>query len=88
MEATLQLPEALARRLQELALQEGASLDGLIRMLIAEHAEIHHGTPQSNPLRQRTDIRLPLIPREETGLIQPVSGADLDDMFSHDDFAS
>ena len=33
-------------------------------------------------------IDFPLIPKEETGVIRPVTRADLDEMFALDDFAS
>jgi hypothetical protein len=91
MAVAVQLPEALAHRLQKLALEEGTSLDGLIRRLVTEHLERpktasgHQGSERSAP---RKEVRFPLIPKEETGVIFPFTGADLDEMFARDDFPS
>jgi len=87
VEATLQVPEALAHRLERLAEQEGTSLDGLLRRLISEHVERRGAVPGHRP-SPRKDVQFPLIPKEETGVIRPVTGADLDEMFAFDDLAS
>lgn len=87
MEATVHLPEVLAHRLERLAEEEGTSLDGLIRRLVAEHLErckavATHGSAS------RTNVRFPLISKEETGVISPVTGAELDEIFTREDLAS
>ncbi len=83
MPASVQLPESLAQRLEKLAEEEGTSLDGLIRLLLSEHSA---RTRQKAALRE--EIRLPLIRIEETGVILPVTGGGLDEMFAIDDFPS
>jgi len=85
MEATLQLPQALAHRLEELAEEEGTSLDGLIRRMVSEHVERRGMSAHRSAVRK--DVRFPLIPKEETGVIEPVTGADIDEIFALDDFA-
>ena len=87
MEATVQLPEALAHRLERLAEEEGTSLGGLLRRLVSEYVE-RRGAVSGHRSAPRKDIHFPLIPKEETGVIRPVTGADLDEMFALDDFAS
>ena len=83
MEATVQLPDALVNRLERLAEQEGISVPGLIQRLVAEHVQ------QAEPVASRKrDARLPLIPRERTGVVLPVTGADLDEMFAREDLTS
>jgi hypothetical protein len=80
MEATVQLPDALARRLERLAQQEGTNLPGLIQRLLTEHLEEHQVSPPGN-----RETRFPLIPRHQTGVVRPVTGADLDEMFARED---
>ncbi len=89
MEATVQLPEALAQRLESLAQEEGTSVDGLIRRLVAEHLERGH-LRSAHEVRtvSRKEVRFPLISEQETGVIFPLSGADLDEMFAREDFSS
>ena len=87
MKASVRLPEALAQRLEKLAEEEGTSLDGLIRLLVSEHAERRRGVTGHQP-GVRKEVRFPLIPIEETGVILPVTGAALDEMFALDDLAS
>jgi hypothetical protein len=87
MEATVQLPEALAHRLERLAEEEGTSLDGLLRRLVSEHVE-RRGPVSGHRSVPRKDVRFPLISKEETGVIQPVTGADIDEIFALDDIAS
>ena len=89
MEATLQLPEALAHRLESLAQEEGTSVDGLIRRLVSEHLERRQlpsgrGAVSAN----RKEVHFPLIPEKATGVILPLSGAELDEMFAREDFSS
>jgi hypothetical protein len=83
MEASVQLPDALVSRLERLAEQEGTSVPGLIQRLVAEHVE--HTDPIAS---RKRDAHLPLIPREKTGVILPVTGADLDEMFAREDLTS
>lgn len=87
MEATVQLPEALAHRLERIAEEEGTDLNGLIRRLVSEHAE-RRGAMSGHRIAPRREVSFPLISKEETGVIYPVTGADLDDMFALDDLAS
>ena len=71
--------------------EEGTSVDGLVLRLVAAHLERRKSHSALRPGHQaapRKDIRLPLIPREETGMIFPVTGADLDEMFARDNIAS
>jgi hypothetical protein len=75
--ATLQLPEALADRLLSLVSEEG-----VIEWTAA--AEAHLITT----LLPRKRLNFPLTPKEETGVISRVSGADLDEMFTRDYLAS
>ena len=87
----MQLPEVLAHRLETLAREEGTSVDGLIRRLVSEHLERRKrlsGPSAGDRSTPRKDVRFPLIPKEETGVIVPVTGADLDEMFASDDLAS
>ena len=86
MQATMQLPEPLLRRLEKLADEEGTSLDGLLRRLISEHGERYRSSSGQRVAR-RQDVNFPLIPKEKTGLIMPVTGADLDEIFALDSLA-
>jgi hypothetical protein len=86
MEATVLLPEVLVVRLEKLAEEEGTSLGGLIRRLVSEHLE--HRKPTGNHSESRKTIDLPLIPKSQTGVIMPVAGKDLDEIFACDDLAS
>jgi hypothetical protein len=83
MDATVQLPDALADRLERLAELEGISLPGLIRRVLAEHLEQH---PVPSPANGET--RFPLIPKRQTGVILPVTGTGLDKMFASEDLPS
>ena len=87
MEATVQLPEALAHRLERIAAEEGTNLSGLIRRLVSERAE-RPGAASRHRTGPRGNVSFPLIPKEETGVIHPVTGSDLDEMFALDDLAS
>lgn len=87
MEATVQLPEALAHQLEKLAEEEGTSIDGLIRRLVSEHLE-RRGSRPAHRTAPRKDALFPPIPKEETGVIRPVTGTDLDEIFALDDLAS
>jgi hypothetical protein len=87
MEATAQMPEGLAQRLERLADEEGTSVDDLIRLMLSEHAG-RRRCAFRRPPGVRKEVRFSLISLEETGVIQPVSGADLDDMSALDDLAS
>ena len=85
MEATLQLPEALAHRLEALAREEGTSLNSLLGLLVSEHVERRRLPVRSTSARK--DVRFPLIPKEVTGVIGPFTGADIDELFALDDIA-
>jgi hypothetical protein len=77
----------LAHRLERLAEEEGTSVHGLLRRLVSEHVE-RRGAASAHRLTPRKDVQLPLIPKEETGVIRPITGAELDEMFALDDLAS
>jgi hypothetical protein len=87
MEAMVQLPEVLAHRLEMLAQEEGTSVDGLVRRMVSEHLE-RRKAPAPRVCAPRGEVRFPLIPKEDTGVISPVSGADIDEMFACEDLAS
>jgi hypothetical protein len=82
----MQLPQSLLRRLEKLADAEGTSLNGILRRLISEHGERHRSSPSRRTAR-REDVSFPLIPKEKTGPIMPVTGADLDEIFALDSLA-
>ena len=64
-------------------LWHGATTDDLIRRLVEAHVA------SSEPaVERRFDVPLPLIPAAETGPIQPVTGGDVDELFSRDHFAA
>jgi len=87
MGATVQLSEVLAHRLEALAEEEGTSVDRLIQRLVAEHLERRDAlSAHGSVLRKK--VRFPVIAKEETGIVSPVTGADLDEMFGREDFAS
>jgi hypothetical protein len=83
MEATVRLPDALAHRLERIAKQEGISIGDLIRRLVSEHLERRHPLSVS-----RNEIQFPLIPKQETGVVYPVTGAGLDEMFAREELSS
>ena len=83
MQATLELPEAVLRQLETLAKQEGATPADLIRRFVEARIETSDA-----PLQRSVEVRLPLIPASETGPIQPVTGADVDAIFSCDHLSS
>jgi hypothetical protein len=79
VQATVELRDAILRQLEMLAKQEGATPADPILRLIEAHEE------QCNPPVQRTiEVHLPLIAASETGPIQPVTGRDVDEVFSRD----
>ena len=91
MAANVQLPEALTHRLEKLAQEEGTTLEGLVRRLVSKHLERREGGSGQrtrNRAVPRKDVRLPLISKEETGVILPISGADLDEILACDNLAS
>ena len=74
MEATVHMPEALANRLARLAAEEGTSLDGLLMRLVSEHIN------RRQDIRvRRKEVSFPLITKQETGIVYPVTGAGIDD---------
>jgi hypothetical protein len=83
MQATVDLPEPVLRRLEALAKQEGATSADLIQRLIEAHVERY-----SPPLPRDFEVDLPLITAVETGPIQPVTGSDVDEILSHDHHTS
>lgn len=83
MQATVEIPDGVLRELQSMAEREGATTADLIRRLVEDHVA-HHGTAN----KAGGERALPLIPASETGPIQPVTGSDLDQIFSRDDFAA
>jgi hypothetical protein len=83
MQATVELPEAVLRQLETLARQEGATPADLIRRFVEARIETSNAPLQRNP-----EVRLPLIPASETGPAQPVTGADVDAIFSCDHLSS
>ncbi len=87
MEATVQLPEPLARQLSRLAQEEGRTLDGLISFLVSEHVE-RRSVLSAQGAPRRKDVVFPLIESEATGLIKPVSGAEIDEIFAADALTS
>jgi hypothetical protein len=87
MDATVQLPEALAHRIEKLAEQEGTGMVGLLGRLVSEHVE-RRGTVSVQRLMPRKDVQFPLIPKAETGVIRPITGSYMDEMFTSDDLAS
>jgi hypothetical protein len=58
----------------------------LLPRLIPEHGE-RRRTSTGQRVARREDVNFRLIPKEETGLIMPVTGADLDQMFALDSLA-
>lgn len=83
MDASLPLPGALVERLERLADEEGITIDDLIRRLVSEHVA------RRQPLHaKRADTRFPLIARSETGVVAPVTGKALDEMFAGEDLRS
>lgn len=83
MQATVELPEAVLRKLEILARSEGATAADLIQQIV----EAHVASRQTSEER-RSVVSLPLIPASETGPIQPVSGQDVDRLLSGDDLSA
>ncbi len=83
MQATVEFPEAVLRELEALARSEGTTTAQLIRRIV----EAHMTTRQKSDV-DRFAISFPLIPASETGLIQPLSGRNVDELLLRDDFSS
>ena len=83
MQATVELPEAVLRELEILARREGATAADLIRRLVETHV-----ASSQPPVERRLEVPLPLIPAAETGPIQPVTGADVDELLSREHFTA
>jgi hypothetical protein len=83
MAAIVTLPDALARRLQKMANERVTSLETIVRRLVSEVVE-HYPEKRVH----RKEAALPLVPKSKTGMILPVSGKDLDEMFAREHFAS
>ena len=84
IDATLQISEALSHRLERLAEEEGTSVDVLLRRLAAEHSERRGAISRHRP-KPRKDVPFSLLSKEllskeETGVILPVAGGDIDEM--------
>ncbi len=82
-DTTIQLPETLARRLEDLAKAEGVTIDVLLRRFVSEHGERRRHLGANRKL-----VDFPLISLDEARVILPVSGADIDEMFARDHLAS
>ena len=87
IDATLQISEALSHRLDRLAEEEGTSVDVLLRRLAAEHSERRGAISRHRP-KPRKDVPFSLLSKEETGVILPVAGGDIDEMCALDNIAS
>jgi len=83
VQATVELPEPVLRQLEVLASREGATAADLIRRLVEGH--VANSQP---PVQRSLNVPLPLIPATETGPIQPVTGADVDELLSRDHLPS
>ena len=81
MEETIHLPEDLAGRLEDLAKEEGISLDTLVGRLVSEHLE-----RRKRPSAERKTVQLPRLSRDEVGVILPLTGAEIDEIFASEDF--
>lgn len=55
----------------------------LIQRLVAEHLE-RRNVLSAHGSVLRKEVRFPLIAKEETGVISPVTGMDIDEMFGSD----
>jgi hypothetical protein len=83
MQATVELPEVVLQQLEILARREGATPGDLIRRIVEDHVA------RSQPSVQRGfNVSLPLIPASETGPIRPLTGKDVDELLSDDNFAA
>jgi metal-responsive CopG/Arc/MetJ family transcriptional regulator len=82
MQATVEIPDAVLKQLESLANREGATAEDLIRQLVEAHVQ------KQQPSVGAYSVRLPLIQVSETGPIQPVTGADLDEILSRDHLPS
>jgi hypothetical protein len=77
MQATVELPEAVAQQLEVLARREGATPGDLIRRIVEDHVA------RSQPvIRRALNVSLPLIPASETGPIRAITGRDVDEILS------
>jgi len=83
MQPTIELPEAVLRKLETLAEREGATPADVIRRFVEAQVETNRAPPQRG-----LEVHLPLIPASETGPIQPVTGADVDAILSGDHLSS
>jgi hypothetical protein len=81
MQATVELPETVLRELETLAQRQGTTTTDLIQRIV----EAHLASSQSEGDRGFM-VSLPLIPVSETGPIEPVSGANVDELLSRDYF--
>jgi hypothetical protein len=61
--------------------------NGFVRILVSEHLERRQSS-LGRSVSPRKDVQFPLIPKEETGVITPITGLDLDEMFTRDYLAS
>lgn len=83
MQATVELPDAVAGQLEALAAQEGTTVEKLIERLVSGYVR------QLPALRSgQGEVSLPLVAENETGPVRTVTGADLDEIFAREDFAA
>ena len=80
MSATIQLPENLAGRLEDLAKEENVSIDILVGRLVSEHLE-----RRKRIALEKKAVRFPLLSREEVAVIAPQTGAEIDEIFASED---
>jgi hypothetical protein len=82
MAATIQVPENLADRLQSMAQEEGIAVGDLIGRLVAEHDNRVHSRSEKLPISFKP------IPREETGEVRSLTGAEIDQILADEDLRS
>jgi hypothetical protein len=83
MAATIQLPENLAGRLEDLAKEENVSVDILVSRLVSEHLE-----RRQRPQTDRAPVSFKPLSKEETGEIRSLTGAEIDEIFASEDYLS
>jgi hypothetical protein len=79
MQAIVELPEPVLRELETLARSEGTTAADLIQRIVEAHV-----ASRQTSVERPFSVPLPLIQAAETGPIQPVSGADVDELLSRD----
>lgn len=79
MRATFEFPDTIFRELESIARREGATPGDLIRRLVEDHLN-----RRDFAMAPRQNVRLPLIPESETGVIPFIKGAEVDEILSRD----